>query len=122
MEPSHGPSGSMPFGGTYLDIVEVSMHPKRMTPTWVIINAGRVGAVAWSVIFVLRLLAFFEPMIVDELCALLGRLASHCSAHPWPTSHEFWYGKLLELIHPTIVVVAVACSAIHDLIELWRCR
>jgi hypothetical protein len=90
-----------------------------MTATLVIINAGCVGIAAWFVILVLRLLPFLESMIVNRLCARFEHLASHCSARPWVSSHELWYGKLLEQLHPSIVVVTVACSAIHDLLQLW---
>jgi hypothetical protein len=92
------------------------MHPKRVTPTRVIINAIRVGILTWFGIFILRLLSYFEPAMVDGLCRL-AHVEPYCSLHGWHTFAQSWYGTALDTFHPVIMLAAAALSAIRDLLE-----
>jgi hypothetical protein len=65
------------------------------------------------------LFELFGRTIVEYLCGIFG--------HPdlvqgWHSSDGMWYGALLEASHHLIVLIAVAISAIRDIINLWRGR
>lgn len=90
------------------------MHPKQITPAGIILNAVKMGFLAWLGIFVLRLLPYFEPVMVDGLCRF-----SHLQSLPnWHPFDESWYGRALAAFHPVVILVVAACSAIRDLLEL----
>jgi hypothetical protein len=93
------------------------MHPKQVTPAGIIVNAVLVGLLAWFGIFVLRLLPYFEPVMVDSLCRL-SNVQPYCSLHAWHSFDESWYVRAMAAFHPVVILVAAACSAIRDLLLL----
>src|SRR5438105_4967748 len=93
------------------------MHPKQLTPARIITNAILVGFLAWFGVFVLRLLPYFEPAMVDGLCRL-SHLQPYCSQHGWHMFDQSWYGRALDAFHPVVILLAAACSAIRDLLEV----
>ena len=97
------------------------MHQHEMTPARLIVNATAVGVLAWTALFLLRSLSFFEPIIIEKLLAVLGYV-NWPGADNWHNSSESWYGQLLELLHPVVVLGAVAVSAVRDFLELRKGR
>lgn len=97
------------------------MHQHEMTPARLIVNATAVGVLAWTALFLLRSLPFFEPIIIEKLLAVLGYV-NWPETNSWHASSESWYGQLLELLHPVVVLGAVAVSAVRDFLELRKVR
>jgi len=97
------------------------MHRHEMNSTRLIINATAVGVLAWAALFLLRSLPFFEPIIIEKSFGLFGYVNMPV-VHDWHASNESWYGQLLELLHPVVVLGAVATSAVRDFQELRKRR
>jgi hypothetical protein len=114
----------LPFAGTYLaclqkEIVRFSMHRSdstsryEMTPARIIINATIYGVLAWVALYLLQsLFLIVEPILNEKLIENFG--------HPviWYSLHESWYGQVLEMFHPLVILSAVAYSAVRDFLDL----
>jgi hypothetical protein len=97
----------------------IEMHEhQKMTPRRVIFNAVGLGILAWFAILLLRLLAeIAEPFLVAYTQQMLGQLLPGFKLQPWHALSDGWYGRILESIHPAIVIGVVALSALRD---IWR--